>query len=264
MSQKSSCTNISTSFPRGCRSRSHRRCGCRVDAVKTPPPPPLLPLAQISKTTIQSGTTSRNKDWWTKYNNLYKKVIACEQQMEYDYDCRADIWSLGITAIELADGEPPLSELHPMRALFKIPRNPSPTLRNPKDWTSEYNDFIKRCLVKDFERRPTVDELLRHPFMTKVADPTNNTQLRDKLKTLVQEQRKYMVELHRLPEVTTKHGKFKSKRKSKRHSPYTVDDLAALENFDEVNQKIFQFNLRFLFFFNCFKIQIGLNRDSIV
>ena len=48
------------------------------------------------------------------------------------------------------------------------------------------------------------------------------------------EQRKYMVELHKMPEVTTKHGKFKSKRKSKRHSPYTVDDLATLENFDEV------------------------------
>ena len=161
------------------------------------------------------------------------EVIACEQQMEYDYDVRCDVWSLGITAVELADGEPPLSELHPMRALFKIPRNPSPTLHCPKDWSNEYNDFVKKCLVKDFERRPNVDELLKHPFMTRVAE--NSAQLKDKLKNLVQEQRKYMVELHKMPEVTTKHGKFKSKRKSKRHSPYTVDDLATLENFDEVS-----------------------------
>lgn len=181
------------------------------------------------KNSVGRRNTSVGTPFW-----MAPEVIACEQQMEYDYDCRADIWSLGITAIELADGEPPLSELHPMRALFKIPRNPSPTLRNPKEWTNEYNDFIKRCLVKDFERRPTVEELLRHPFLVKVAD--NTIQLREKLKVLVQEQRKYMVELNRMPEVTTKHGKFKSKRKSKRHSPYTVDDLATLENFDEVNR----------------------------
>jgi serine/threonine protein kinase len=93
--------------------------------------------------------------------------------------------------------------------------------------------FFFRCLVKDFERRPTVDELLKHPFLAKVADNANN--LREKLKDLVQEQRKYMVELNKMPEVTTKHGKFKSKRKSKRHSPYTVDDLATLENLDEVS-----------------------------
>lgn len=72
------------------------------------------------------------------------EVIACEQQMEYDYDVRCDVWSLGITAIELADGEPPLSELHPMRALFKIPRNPPPTLKSPEEWSSDYNDFIRR------------------------------------------------------------------------------------------------------------------------
>lgn len=50
------------------------------------------------------------------------QVIACEQQYDSTYDARCDVWSLGITAIELADGDPPLSEMHPVKALFKIPR----------------------------------------------------------------------------------------------------------------------------------------------
>jgi serine/threonine protein kinase len=48
------------------------------------------------------------------------EVIACEQQLDASYDARCDVWSLGITAIELAEGDPPLSELHPMRALFQV------------------------------------------------------------------------------------------------------------------------------------------------
>ena len=50
------------------------------------------------------------------------EVIACEQQLDYTYNNRCDIWSLGVTAIELADGDPPYADEHPMRALFKIPR----------------------------------------------------------------------------------------------------------------------------------------------
>ena len=50
------------------------------------------------------------------------QVIACERQLEYSYDIRCDVWSLGITAIELMDGEPPLADKHPLRALFRIPR----------------------------------------------------------------------------------------------------------------------------------------------
>lgn len=53
---------------------------------------------------------------------LCRQVIACEQQYDYSYDARCDVWSLGITAIELADGDPPLAEMHPVKALFKIPR----------------------------------------------------------------------------------------------------------------------------------------------
>lgn len=97
-------------------------------------------------------------------------MIACEQQLDSSYDSRCDVWSVGITAIELAEGDPPLADLHPMRALFQIPRNPPPRLSHPEDYTPELlPNFISGCLVKDLEERPFVRELLEHPFMKRGA-----------------------------------------------------------------------------------------------
>lgn len=62
--------------------------------------------------------------------------------------------SLGITAIELAEGKAPLSDLHPMRALFQIPRNPPPALKDEIEWSKEFIDFVHECLTKDYEERP--------------------------------------------------------------------------------------------------------------
>ncbi|MGH0163835.1 UNVERIFIED_CONTAM: hypothetical protein FKN15_045941 [Acipenser sinensis] len=91
-------------------------------------------------------------------------VIACEQQYDSSYDARCDVWSLGITAIELGDGEPPLSEMHPVKALFKIPR----------------------CLIKDFERRPSVTHLLENPFIKQTHSKVMT--LQNQLARLIQEQ----------------------------------------------------------------------------
>ncbi|CAF1580482.1 unnamed protein product [Adineta ricciae] len=106
------------------------------------------------------------------------EVIACERQMDYDYDTRADVWSTGITAIEIAEGEPPLADMHPMRALVSIPRNPPPTLRQPQDWSKDFNDFIRQCLIKDFETRPTVAQMLSHSFITHIPADGNEARRR--------------------------------------------------------------------------------------
>ena len=91
------------------------------------------------------------------------------------YDFKADIWSLGITAYELAKGEPPYSDLHPMRVLLQIPKNPPPQLQG--NFSRSFKEFIEMCLQKDPANRPTAKELLRHPFIRKAKRTTYLTEL---------------------------------------------------------------------------------------
>ncbi|KER20991.1 hypothetical protein T265_15196, partial [Opisthorchis viverrini] len=85
------------------------------------------------------------------------------QEIGYNYS--ADIWSLGITAIEMAEGKPPLADIHPMRALFMIPSQPPPALRKPSSWSAEFRTFVTACLSKTPESRPTAAALLQTEFI---------------------------------------------------------------------------------------------------
>lgn len=91
--------------------------------------------------------------------------MAPEVIQEIGYNYSADIWSLGITAIEMAEGKPPLADIHPMRALFMIPSQPPPALRKPSSWSAEFRTFVTACLSKTPESRPTAAALLQTEFI---------------------------------------------------------------------------------------------------
>ncbi|XP_063566032.1 myosin-IIIa isoform X2 [Gorilla gorilla gorilla] len=179
--------------------------------------------AQLTSTRHRRNTSVGTPFW------MAPEVIACEQQLDTTYDARCDTWSLGITAIELGDGDPPLADLHPMRALFKIPRNPPPKLRQPELWSAEFNDFISKCLTKDYEKRPTVSELLQHKFITQIEGKD----------VMLQKQLMEFIGIHqcmggtekaRHERIHTKKGNFNRPLISNLKD---VDDLATLEVLDE-------------------------------
>ncbi|XP_075351631.1 myosin-IIIa isoform X2 [Mycteria americana] len=179
--------------------------------------------AQLTSTRLRRNTSVGTPFW------MAPEVIACEQQLDSSYDARCDAWSLGITAIELGDGDPPLADLHPMRALFKIPRNPPPTLQQPELWSPEFNDFINKCLTKDYEKRPTVSSLLQHDFIKQIEGKESVLQ-RQLMEFIDVHQQMGVTEKARFERIHTKKGNYSKSLVSNQEE---VDDLATLEVLDE-------------------------------
>jgi len=97
--------------------------------------------------------------------------MAPELIRGHDYGTKVDIWSLGIMLMEMVEGEPPYMEFPPLRALFLITTKGIPPLKEPQKWSADLNDFFSKCLEKDVEKRPSADELLRHPFIGRSCHP---------------------------------------------------------------------------------------------
>eukprot|EP01118_Nematostelium_gracile_P009644 TRINITY_DN3259_c0_g1_i3.p1 TRINITY_DN3259_c0_g1~~TRINITY_DN3259_c0_g1_i3.p1 ORF type:complete len:806 (-),score=206.07 TRINITY_DN3259_c0_g1_i3:15-2150(-) len=126
-------------------------------------------VSRTTATTSGKKMTATGSPYW----------IAPEVMTSEDYNNRVDVWSLGITAIELAEKVPPYYNYLPFRAMFLIGdlKKPAPTLSQPEKWSKEFKDFIGRCLVKDPTKRASVEELLKHPFVACAGGPTDLVEL---------------------------------------------------------------------------------------
>lgn len=108
--------------------------------------------------------------------------MAPELIRGHDYGIKVDIWSLGIMIMEMAEGEPPYMEFPPLRALFLITTKGIPNLKEPENWSTDFQDFIAKSLIKEVADRPTADELIKHPFLNNRCTP-------EEFVTIIQESR---------------------------------------------------------------------------
>ncbi|KAJ6669117.1 hypothetical protein lerEdw1_007926 [Lerista edwardsae] len=111
--------------------------------------------------TIQRRDSFIGTPYW-----MAPEVVMCETSKDRPYDYKADVWSLGVTLIEMAEIEPPHHELNPMRVLLKIAKSDPPSLAQPSKWSADFKDFLKKCLEKNVDARCNTAELLQHPFVT--------------------------------------------------------------------------------------------------
>ncbi|GAQ86025.1 Serine Threonine protein kinase [Klebsormidium nitens] len=112
--------------------------------------------AQLTRTMSKRNTFIGTPHW-----------MAPEVIQESRYDGKVDVWALGISAIEMAEGLPPRSNIHPMRVIFMISREPAPMLEDKEKWSLLFHDWVAKCLAKDPRVRPTAQALLQHKFIEK-------------------------------------------------------------------------------------------------
>ncbi|TRY94082.1 hypothetical protein DNTS_027314 [Danionella cerebrum] len=137
-------------------------------------------LADFGVSAQISATLAKRKSFIGTPYWMAPEVAAVERKGGYNQLC--DIWAVGITAIELAELEPPMFDLHPMRALFLMTKSnfQPPKLKDKVKWTNNFHHFVKMALTKNPKRRPTADRLLQHPFVTQPLSRTLAIELLDK------------------------------------------------------------------------------------
>ncbi|XP_064218102.1 nik-related protein kinase isoform X3 [Aotus nancymaae] len=119
--------------------------------------------AQVSRTNGRRNSFIGTPYW------MAPEVIDCDEDPRRSYDYRSDVWSVGITAIEMAEGAPPLCNLQPLEALFVILRESAPTVKS-SGWSRKFQNFMEKCMVKNFLFRPTSANMLHHPFVQDIKN----------------------------------------------------------------------------------------------
>ncbi|KAL7880080.1 hypothetical protein SRHO_G00023340 [Serrasalmus rhombeus] len=125
-------------------------------------------LADFGVAAEISASVAKRKSFIGTPYWMAPEVAAVEKKGGYNHLC--DIWAVGITAIELAELQPPMFDLHPMKALMVMSKSSfqPPKLKDKAKWSSAFHSFVKMCLTKSPRKRPTAETLLQHPFVTQL------------------------------------------------------------------------------------------------
>lgn len=144
-------------------------------------------LADLGVCCQLTGTIAKTKSFVGSPYWMAPEIVA-----ENGYDCSADIWSLGIAILEMAEGKPPYSDIHPLKVLFMIPTRPPPFFKKPDEWSEDFVDFVGLCLVKEPHKRATTQELLNHvnetdssAVITKLVEEIFTTALKPEKRAIV-------------------------------------------------------------------------------
>uniref|UniRef100_A0A3P9DQE4 Mitogen-activated protein kinase kinase kinase kinase n=1 Tax=Maylandia zebra TaxID=106582 RepID=A0A3P9DQE4_9CICH len=137
-------------------------------------------LADFGVSAQITATLAKRKSFIGTPYWMAPEVAAVERKGGYNQLC--DIWAVGITAIELAELQPPMFDLHPMRALFLMTKSnfQPPKLKDKMKWTNNFHHFVKLALTKNPKKRPTAEKLLQHPFVSQPLSRTLAIELLDK------------------------------------------------------------------------------------
>ncbi|KAM3930554.1 mitogen-activated protein kinase kinase kinase kinase 3 isoform 5-T5 [Leptodactylus fuscus] len=138
-------------------------------------------LADFGVSAQITATIAKRKSFIGTPYWMAPEVAAVERKGGYNQLC--DIWAVGITSIELAELQPPMFDLHPMRALFLMTKSnfQPPKLKDKMKWSNSFHHFVKMSLTKNPKKRPTAEKLLQHPFVTQPLNRTLAIELLDKV-----------------------------------------------------------------------------------
>ncbi|NWY39400.1 M4K3 kinase, partial [Sylvia atricapilla] len=138
-------------------------------------------LADFGVSAQITATIAKRKSFIGTPYWMAPEVAAVERKGGYNQLC--DLWAVGITAIELAELQPPMFDLHPMRALFLMTKSnfQPPKLKDKMKWSSSFHHFVKMALTKNPKKRPTAEKLLQHPFVTQPLNRSLAIELLDKM-----------------------------------------------------------------------------------
>ncbi|XP_075452579.1 mitogen-activated protein kinase kinase kinase kinase 3 isoform X6 [Ascaphus truei] len=138
-------------------------------------------LADFGVSAQITATIAKRKSFIGTPYWMAPEVAAVERKGGYNQLC--DIWAVGITSIELAELQPPMFDLHPMRALFLMTKSnfQPPKLKDKMKWSNSFHHFVKMALTKNPKKRPTAEKVLQHPFVTQPLNRTLAIELLDKV-----------------------------------------------------------------------------------